>query len=252
MTFPIPVVIEYGVQPSGGGVSPPYVPPTNIFDSTFVTSRKVTIKSAVFTESVFRTQNPLSYSLSSAGVRIRGVGYKFAFSNGAFLKFDTIYNKNETIVYATNLAPKATFDILAYSPYVVTGNQYEQAFTYLGYAVTYGQLFALLIAFIIALVALAISKNGIVAFALLIGAYAYLCTLYYKVDPTFLAVPISPTVPINEINSTIITAYSKSVVPMQNDLIILTIVAISLVGYFAFFKKKKSYKASKSKRKRRR
>jgi hypothetical protein len=240
MTFPIPVVIEYGTQPTtSSGGSSFTLPMTNIvLSSTFQYSRKVLMNDTIFLESDFRAQNPYPAPVYAATVIIKGFGYTYIVLNGTRLKFDANFLNNETKVYVFGLKPNEQFDILAYMPLTVSGNPYSATFVFLGYALTYGQLFAFAIALIIAFASLKVSRNGIVALALFVGAYATLCVLYFKVDPTFMAIPANPNAPIQAINSTI-TSTTTKVAPVQNDIIIFAGLIGALIVYLKFFRKER-------------
>jgi hypothetical protein len=224
-------------QPSGGGGA--IVPSTNlVLESTFKYSRKVYVNSTIFVENAFEAKNPFPSPVYSATVIIKGIGYKIVALNTTYLKFDEDASKNQTNVYVFGLKPNEVLEISAYSPFFVSGNPYESTFVFLGYALTYGQLFALVIALIIAFASLKVSRNGLVALALFIGAYAVLCVLYFKVDPAFMAIPANPSTPIQAINSTI-TSTTTKVAPVQNDIIIFAVLIGALIVYLKFFRKER-------------
>jgi hypothetical protein len=93
------------------------------------------------------------------------------------------------------------------------------------------------LSFVIAFAALKISGKGFATIALFIGAYAALCVLYFEVDPTFLAIPASPSTLLQIVNSTATSIYSKNVAPVQNDIIILVVLIGALIIYFKFLRK---------------
>jgi hypothetical protein len=223
----------------GGGGGGAIAPSTNlVLESTFKFSRKVYVNSTIFAESVFEAKNPFPSPVYSATVIIKGIGYKIVALNTTYLKFDEDASKNQTNVYVFGLKPNEVLEISAYSNYFVSGNPYEATFVFLGYALTYGQLFAFVIALIIAFASLKVSRNGLLAVALFVGAYAVLCVLYFKVDPTFMAIPANPNAPIQAINSTI-TSTTTKVAPVQNDIIIFAVLIGALIVYLKFFRKER-------------
>jgi hypothetical protein len=234
------VVVVYqtsGAVASGGGGGPP-APTVLTLESVLKYARKVFINSTIFTEYEFAIKNPVSYPVYSATVIIKGVGYNFFLLNNTYLKFDTDTSSNLTKVYVFGLKPNEQLEILAYSPYFSAENPYTATFVFMNYALTYGQLFAFAIALIIAFASLKISKNGLLAVALFVGAYAVLCVLYFKVDPTFMAIPANPNAPIQAINSTI-TSTTTKVAPVQNDIIIFAGLIGALIVYLKFFRKER-------------
>jgi hypothetical protein len=222
----------------GGGGGGAVAPSTNlVLESTFKYSRKVYVNSTIFVENVFEAKNPFPSPVYSATVIIKGIGYKIVALNTTYLKFDVDASRNQTNVYVFGLKPNEVLEISAYSPFFVSGNPYEATFDFLGYALTYGQLFAFAIALIIAFASLKVSRNGLLAVALFVGAYATLCVLYFKVDPTFMAIPANPSAPIQAINSTI-TSTTTKVAPVQNDIIIFAVLIGALIVYLTYFRKK--------------
>ncbi|MGC9015099.1 MAG: hypothetical protein ACP5KW_12050, partial [Thermoproteota archaeon] len=216
-------------QPSGGGGGIT-TPSTLVLDSTFISKRRVYVNSTIYEVYTFAAKNPLAAPVYSATVKIKGI-FNLFLMNSTVLKFDTDASSNLTKVYVFGLKPYENIYIDAYLPYTLPSNPYSSLFSFLGFVITYGQLYALVIALVVSVAVAKLSARGFMPIVAFVLVYVLLSYFYFGVDPTFLAVPASPSTVTQTINATV-SPPLKVAQKFQNDLLILlglVVVAVILL-----------------------